>query len=69
MSLLATKKAALPAASGALNARFGTQVVTYARLYRLILDGRLPADQVNGRYQVDLDLAAEVLGLTEKAAA
>jgi hypothetical protein len=32
------------------------------------LDGRLPAVQTNGRYEIDLDVAAEVLDLVEHAA-
>ena len=35
-----------------------------ARRRNRILNGRLPAVQVNGRYEIDLDVAAEVLGLT-----
>jgi hypothetical protein len=42
---------------------------SYRKLYLQILDGRLPAVQINGRYEIDLDVAAEVLGLTEPAAA
>jgi hypothetical protein len=38
--------------------------VSYRTLYRLICDGKLKAEQVNGRYSVQIDEAAEALGLT-----
>ena len=53
----------LPAASRQIKALYGLEV-SYRRLYQLILDGKLKADQVNGRYSVQIDEAAEALGLT-----
>ncbi len=48
----------------------GARPPGYRRLWTLTVDGRIPAEQVNGRYQVrraDLpDIAAE-LGLTARA--
>jgi hypothetical protein len=40
----------------------------YRQIYNLILDGRIEAEQVNGRYRVarnNLAIVAEVLGLTK----
>jgi hypothetical protein len=57
------KKVALPQAAAAL--RDGHSIdVSYRTLYRLICDGKLKAEQVNGRYSVQIDEAAEALGLT-----
>jgi hypothetical protein len=61
-------KSKLPRASGVLNTRFPGANVNYDKLYKAILDGRLPAVQTNGRYEIDLDVAAEVLDLVEHAA-
>jgi|HubBroStandDraft_2_1064218.scaffolds.fasta_scaffold2057423_1 hypothetical protein len=62
-----SQKSRLPPASGLLNTKYGVETVTYDRIYKLILNGRLPAVQVAGKYEIDLDQAAEVLGLTEPA--
>lgn len=46
--------------------------VTAKRLYKLVLDGRIPAEQVRGRWFVaerNLPLIAEVLGIAPAAAA
>jgi hypothetical protein len=56
----------LPAASRQIKALYGLEV-SYRRLYQLILDGKLKAEQVNGRYSVQIDEAAKALGLTAAA--
>ena len=48
--------------------RFGGSAPAYRRLYELVLDGKLPAEQVNGRWfvdEADLPAIAATLGLTE----
>jgi hypothetical protein len=56
--------------AGKLAERFGRPVVTYPKIMSLIRDGKLPAEQAaNGQYFIDLDDAAEVLGLVDPAAA
>jgi hypothetical protein len=44
-------------------------IPNYRQLYFAILDGRIPAEQVGGRYKVDVTAAAKALGLVELAAA
>ena len=56
----------LPAASRQIKALYGLEV-SYRRLYQLILDGKLKAEQVNGRYSVQIDEAAKALGMTVAA--
>ena len=49
-----------------LAALTGKPVPNYRKLWSLTVDGRLPAEQVNGRYQVrrvDLPSIAALLGL------
>lgn len=44
--------------------------LTYDRLLKMIRDGRMPAERGNGcRCYIDIDVAAEVLGLVEPVAA
>jgi hypothetical protein len=56
----------LPAASHQIKALYGLEV-SYRRLYQLILDGKLKAEQVNGRYSVQIEEAAKALGMTVAA--
>jgi hypothetical protein len=67
MTMNAKKLVPLAAAAREVRVRFGREV-KYRQLYNLVLDGRLTAEQVNGRYEVDIDNVGEVLGLTEAAA-
>ena len=60
-------KTPLAAAAGEIKTRFGQQT-TYRRLYGLILDGKLAAERDAGRYTVDIDEAARVLGFIERPA-
>lgn len=58
---------ALTALPRELTALTGKQAPSYRRLWTLTVDGCLPAEQVNGRYQVrrvDLPGIAALLGLT-----
>jgi hypothetical protein len=51
-----------------LSRRFGGSAPAYRQLYELILDGKLPAEQVNGRWfvdEADLPAIAATLGMTE----
>lgn len=46
--------------------------VTAKRLYKLVLDGRIPAEQVRGRWYIDpanMPMIAEVLGIVPAGAA
>ena len=57
---------ALTALPRELTALTGKQAPSYRKLWSLTVDGRIPADQVNGRYQVrraDLPAIATALGL------
>lgn len=57
----------LPALSRELTALTGKQSPSYRQLWTLTVDGRIPAEQRNGRYQVmrtDLPGIAASLGLT-----
>jgi hypothetical protein len=56
----------LPQLPRELTAHTGQQAPSYRRLYTLVLDGRLPATQVNGRHHVraaDVPAIVEALGL------
>jgi hypothetical protein len=64
--LVTKKKTPLPAAPREVKVRYDRHV-SYRQLYQLILDGKLRAEQVNGRYSVEIDEVAEALGLTERA--
>lgn len=58
---------ALTALPRELTALTGKQAPSYRKLWSLIVDGRVSANQVNGRYQVprtDLPAIAVLLGLT-----
>lgn len=58
---------ALTALSRELFALTGKQGPGHRKLWQLTVDGRLPAEQVNGRYHVrraDLPAIADMLGLT-----
>jgi hypothetical protein len=50
--------------SRAITAATGKPAPPYRELWSLIVDGQLAAEKVKGRYQVDVQLAAETLGLT-----
>jgi hypothetical protein len=54
----------LTALSRELAALTGKPAPSYRKLYVAILDGKLPAEQVDGRYLVDVQVAAQALGLT-----
>jgi hypothetical protein len=56
----------LTAAAREIKIRYD-RVVSYRQLYLLILDGRLPAVQIKGRYRIEIDDIAEVLGLATVA--
>jgi hypothetical protein len=61
-----TEMVALSALPRNLAALTGGEVPTYRKLWSLTVDGRLPAVQINGRYQVrraDLPAIAMSLGL------
>ena len=63
---------ALTALPRELAALTGQPVPSYRKLWTMVVDGRLSATQVNGRYQVDragLPAICAVLGLPLKAAA
>jgi hypothetical protein len=47
----------------------GKPPLSYRRLYLLVLDGKIPAEQdpVTGRYTVDVRAAVDALGMTEAA--
>jgi len=65
------EKVALTALPRDLNALTGSQSPSYRRLYFMVLDGRVPAQQVNGRYFVrrsDLPGIAAMLGMTRSTA-
>jgi hypothetical protein len=64
-----TKRVPLTALSRELAALTGKPAPNYRKLYLAILDGKLPADQVDGRYTVDVRAAADALGLTAQHAA
>ncbi len=58
---------ALTALPRELTALTGKQAPSYRKLWSLTVDGRLPAEQINGRYQVrraDLPGIAAMLGLS-----
>lgn len=59
----------LTALSRELAALTGKPAPSYRKLYVAILDGKLPADQVDGRYIVDVQLAAQALDLTAERVA
>jgi ferric-dicitrate binding protein FerR (iron transport regulator) len=55
----------LPKAPAALEARGAKPVPRYRHLYNLVLDRRIPAQQINGRWHVDdadLPAIARALG-------
>jgi hypothetical protein len=57
----------LTALSRELTTFAGKQAPSYRKLWTLTVDGRIPAEQMNGRYQVrrtDLPGIAASLGLT-----
>lgn len=57
---------ALTALSRELTLYAGRQAPNYRKLWTLTVDGRIPAEQTNGRYQVrraDLPSIAATLGL------
>jgi len=57
----------LTALSRELTTFAGKQAPSYRKLWTLTVDGRIPAEQMNGRYQVrrtDLPGIAALLGLT-----
>jgi hypothetical protein len=61
---------ALPALPRELTAYAGRQAPTYRKLWSMTVDGLIPAEQINGRYQVrraDLPEIAAALGLTIQA--
>ena len=65
--MTAVELVALTALPRELKALTGTEAPTYRRLWTLTVDGRIPAEQVNGRYQVrraDLPDIAAALGMT-----
>lgn len=58
---------ALTALLRELTALTGEQAPSYRKLWTMTVDGRIPADQVNGRYRVrraDLPAIAGLVGLT-----
>lgn len=61
-----SKKVPLPALSRELSAVTGRPAPGYRQLWSKVVNGELPVDQVNGRYIVDVQVAAETLGLTVK---
>ena len=62
----AVELVALTALPRELKALTGAEAPTYRRLWTLTVDGRIPAEQINGRYQVrraDLPDIASTLGM------
>jgi hypothetical protein len=59
----------LTALSRELATLTGKPAPSYRKLYVAILDGKLPADQVDGRYMVDVQAAAKALDLTAERVA
>jgi len=58
-------KIPLTALSRELTARTGKPAPGYRQLWTMVVNGELPADQLmNGRYEVDPEVAAKKLGLT-----
>ena len=57
----------LPAVPREIKERFGKEI-TYRQAYNLVLNGQVSAKQKNGRYELDVNEVAEVLGLTKSAA-
>jgi hypothetical protein len=47
----------------------GQPAPPYRALWMAVVDARIPAEQVRGRYHVDVRKAAETLGLIQPAAA
>jgi len=54
----------LTQASPGLTALTGQPAPNYRKLWMMVVNGELPAQQIGGRYFVDLRAAAKVLGLT-----
>jgi hypothetical protein len=63
------KKVPLTQLSRELSALTGRPAPNYRKLWNMVVNGELPADQVNGRYTVDVVAAAETLGLTAERVA
>jgi len=60
-----TNRVPLVGLSRELTARTGRPAPGYRKLWLMIANGELPADQLaNGRYVVDPDVIAEKLGMT-----
>ena len=49
--------------------RYRGRPPTYGRIYRMIINGEVPAKRDGGRWLVDVDALADALGLRNKAAA
>ncbi len=65
-----TNRVPLTALSRELTARTGKPAPGYRKLWSMIVNGELPAEQLmNGRYEVDPDVIAEKLGLTTSSRA
>jgi hypothetical protein len=64
-----TKRVPLTALSRELTALTGQPAPGYRKLWTMVVNGELPAEQVNGRYTVDVRAVAQTLGLTERVAA
>jgi hypothetical protein len=64
------KKVPLTQLSRELAAAYGGNVPGYRKLWTMVVSGELPADQnMNGRYTVDVQAAARILGLTNEMVA
>lgn len=59
----------LTQASLKLKAFTDKPVPNYRKLWMMVVDGELPAQQIGGRYFIDLRVAATVLGLAHAEAA
>ena len=64
-----SNKVPLTALSRELAALTGGPVPSYRALWTKIVNGELPAEQVNGRYFADPRVIAQKLGLTAERAA
>jgi hypothetical protein len=54
-------KVLLPDLARAIAAQTGKPAPTYSQLWKMVVDGLLPAQKIRGRYLVDVGIAIETL--------
>lgn len=64
-----TKLIPLSQATRALAGLTGQNPPPYRKLYELILDAKIPAEQINGRWHIDVATAAVALGMAAEPVA